>query len=213
MLLCPCFAYFKCGSLYTDYALVDVCEELPDPSTGEAVDLELPFRFHHHRAHHERWSLIADKISVVLSSRDGSSIERRGVSLLSDIWSIVRMESVWPVWYVASVGMVAGISGGLFGGVTGLLVTGLLSTWPSARTHQSLAASNFALLPVTAISSALHIRAGTPVWPLVPWLFAGSLVGTFLGSHYLVHQTNEEQRQLLFAVVITLVAARSIFRP
>eukprot|EP00762_Andalucia_godoyi_P003773 ANDGO_08603.mRNA.1 permease len=120
--------------------------------------------------------------------------------------------AVWPVWYAAAAGAVAGFLSGAIGVGGGLMMTAVLSVHERASQKQAVGSSLAAMLPTALIGSVVHFRRGNVALGMLPGIFAGTVVGSAVGSKFAVNRLSDYEQKAIFGGTMLLLGARTILR-
>ncbi len=113
------------------------------------------------------------------------------------------------LWLDALIGLIVGVFSGLFGVGGGILLVPLLVLWLGEEQKRAQATS-LVVVSLAAVTGAATYALGDSVWWLaVPFILAGGLLGTWLGSALLVRMATTWVK-VAFAVLLVAAAVRLV---
>ncbi len=120
-------------------------------------------------------------------------------------------DSKSPLVRDLSIGLLVGLTSGLFGVGGGIILVPLLVLL--FKTAQKTAqATSLVVVSLSAITgAATYAFAGSVSWLAAPLLIAGGLVGTWLGTGF-VRKINDRWLKLAFGLLLMAVAARFVWQ-
>ncbi len=108
-----------------------------------------------------------------------------------------------PAPKIISLGVVAGVVGGLFGVGGGIIIVPGLMLWSEMDQH-SAHGTSVATIVVTASAAMIPFAIDGEVrWDLVGWILSGALAGAYLGARLIVVIPRVWLARAFFALLIT----------
>ena len=112
-----------------------------------------------------------------------------------------------PIWKDIAIGAVTGLTSGLFGVGGGIILVPILVILFKVNQHKAQATS-LVVVALAAVTGAMtYALADSVAWLAVPFLIAGGLVGTLLGT-IAVKKVKDRILKLVFGIFLVFVAIR-----
>jgi uncharacterized membrane protein YfcA len=109
------------------------------------------------------------------------------------------------------IGAVTGLTSGLFGVGGGIILVPILVILFKVEQKKAQATSLVVVALAAVTGAATYLLADSVAWPAVPFLIAGGLVGTWLGT-VAVKKIRDKVLKLVFGIFLVLVAVRIFFQ-
>ena len=116
-----------------------------------------------------------------------------------------------PIGRDITIGAVTGLTSGLFGVGGGIILVPILVILFKVNQHKAQATSLVVVALAAVTGATTYTLAGSVSWAAVPFLIAGGLVGTFLGTAA-VKKIKDRILKLAFGVFLVLVAIRIVIQ-
>lgn len=114
-----------------------------------------------------------------------------------------------PIWKDIAIGAVTGLASGLFGVGGGIILVPILVILFKVNQHKAQATSLVVVALAAVTGAATYSLADSVSWIAVPFLVAGGLVGTFLGTAA-VKKIKDRILKLTFGIFLVFVAIRIV---
>ncbi len=119
----------------------------------------------------------------------------------------LMIEPKIPIWKDIAIGAVTGLTSGLFGVGGGIILVPILVILFKVNQHKAQATS-LVVVALAAVTGAMtYALADSVAWLAVPFLIAGGLVGTLLGT-IAVKKVKDRILKLVFGIFLVFVAIR-----
>jgi uncharacterized membrane protein YfcA len=116
-----------------------------------------------------------------------------------------------PFWRDIAIGAVTGLTSGMFGVGGGIILVPILVILFKVNQHKAQATS-LVVVALAAVTGAItYSLADSVSWLAVPFLIAGGLVGTLLGT-MAVKKVKDRILKLVFGVFLILVSIRIVIQ-
>ena len=113
--------------------------------------------------------------------------------------------------YLGVIGLLGGISSGLFGVGGGVIFVPLMMILLSFNTHVAIGTSIAAIVPTALVASIRYIRAGMVSWQAVAALVLFSMIGAWFGAELSLKLDAHALRKL-YALFLFLVSIKIFFQ-
>ena len=111
---------------------------------------------------------------------------------------------------LALIGLLGGLSSGLFGVGGGLIFGPLLILVRGMNPHIAIGTSIALVVPTAIMAATKHIHAGNVEWKIIPVILIFSMAGAWLGAYLSVHMEPQLLKRF-YAVFLILIALRIFF--
>ena len=119
----------------------------------------------------------------------------------------LMIEPKIPIWKDIAIGAVTGLTSGLFGVGGGIILVPILVILFKVNQHKAQATS-LVVVALAAVTGAMtYALADSVAWLAVPFLIAGGIVGTLLGT-IAVKKVKDRILKLVFGIFLVFVAIR-----
>lgn len=112
-----------------------------------------------------------------------------------------------PIWKDIAIGAVTGLTSGLFGVGGGIILVPILVILFKVNQHKAQATSLVVVALAAVTGAVTYSLADSVSWIAVPFLIAGGLLGTLLGT-IAVKKVKDRILKLVFGVFLVFVAIR-----
>jgi len=117
-----------------------------------------------------------------------------------------------PVFLIyALIGLLGGLSSGLFGVGGGLVFVPLLVMLQKMNLHQAIGTSIAIVIPTAMMSTLRHANAGNVDWKVAAWVTLFALAGAWMGSSLSIQMDAAHLRRF-YALFLVCVAAKLFFQ-
>ena len=113
----------------------------------------------------------------------------------------------------ALIGLIGGMSGGLFGvggGVVMVPATMFLLMPPIRDVKQAIGTSLVVIIPTALVGSYKHFKLGNVNWPVSASLIPTAIIGGFIGAWLTTHFSNDNLKRA-FGGFLVFVGCRLLF--
>jgi uncharacterized protein len=114
-----------------------------------------------------------------------------------------------PIWKDIAIGAVTGLTSGLFGVGGGIILVPILVILFKVNQHKAQATSLVVVALAAVTGAVTYSLADSVSWIAVPFLIAGGLLGTLLGT-IAVKKVKDRILKLVFGVFLVFVAIRIV---
>ena len=116
-----------------------------------------------------------------------------------------------PFFIYVLIGILGGLSSGLFGVGGGLVFVPLLVMLKKMNLHHAIGTSIAIVIPTSIMSTLCHAGAGNVDWKVAAWVTVFALAGAWMGSSLSIQMDAVSLRRF-YAAFLLCVAAKLFFQ-